>query len=1038
MIETGGRWVTSHSRRDPVAEAERQLSGVKTDTPCLVVIGLALGYLLDALDARGWTGRVIAIEPEPALVPALRARRQLDGWLQGRLSVQTDLHDGGAVRAAFAGLVERPPQIVNPVLARTHQAEVSRAEALVARAWFDHAANDEARRQNAGRYLLNTLRNAPLMASEGDVSSLDGLFCGFPALVIGAGPSLDDNMAAIRDRRDRAVIVAVDTALRPLLAAGVCPHLVVAIDPTEANARHLSDLPPCHDAYLVAEGSIDPVALPIFAGRTFFLQLGGHHPWPWLQELGLARGTLRAWGSVLTSAFDLALRLGCNPVVFAGADLAFTDGRPYASGTTYDDEWSYRASLGTTVSESWASQIDAWPALVETGVDGTPTRTAAHLRAFRDWLVEQSNRETARRIVNGSSRGILVGGRIAQQSIADALAACPALPRDPKQILAAARRPDALAADRLRAGIAAVLALGDNNAPLDTWRSFAGTSVSGQSIRAALGEQTCCQPGPATAVSTTLAAHAALGNRGGPHSRMPQPSDLVQLVEYAASARPSRVVEIGSPSGVAGMAVLLASPATTQLTLVGAVGTRATALAAALGLAGRTQDDGVSLAAAGPADLVLLTCLDDRHDLAADITVALGAVAHGGRLAILDHSRIDGGTNMRRALFRVLDGRAGLVLRHGRFRDYRSQLSWLYASGETAGAPGWDLEKFSDSHRPTADRLAGMLAVHLQPKSVLDLGCGAGFWLDAFARAGIGDVQGVEAPEFLQTAGATRHASVLGADLGRFRASRRFDACLCIGVVQRLPRETGEAVLRAAADASDTIVFSAPVPGIGLPGHITERPPARWYEFLWELGFAAHDEIRPLIEGAAGAYSSIFDVMLVFRRVRPAGGDVDGSLPSATLRHAALAAAERFDDLATERQWHRTALEDERRTRAAVLDFPPSEMTAMVLPEEHLRTASGKDRSYRFRTRAARALVAAFPPRRLVVHEDGKPLSCIEGTATESVPPGSYRVDRGEIVFASPDGTDPRVNGRTYTVTVPESIARLEAIPRAVILEHGL
>ena len=37
--------------------------------------------------------------------------------------------------------------------------------------------------------------------------------------------------------------LAVDTALRPLLASGIRPHLIVATDPTPDNARHLADLP---------------------------------------------------------------------------------------------------------------------------------------------------------------------------------------------------------------------------------------------------------------------------------------------------------------------------------------------------------------------------------------------------------------------------------------------------------------------------------------------------------------------------------------------------------------------------------------------------------------------------------------------------------------------------------------------------------------------------------------------------------------------------------------------------------------------------
>jgi GTPase SAR1 family protein len=45
-----------------------------------------------------------------------------------------------------------------------------------------------------------------------------------------------------------------------------------------------------------------------------------HEPWPWLRSLGLDRSVLEVWGSVLTGAVDLAIRMGCSPIVLVGAD----------------------------------------------------------------------------------------------------------------------------------------------------------------------------------------------------------------------------------------------------------------------------------------------------------------------------------------------------------------------------------------------------------------------------------------------------------------------------------------------------------------------------------------------------------------------------------------------------------------------------------------------------------------------------------------------------------------------------------------------
>ena len=161
------------------------------------------------------------------------------------------------------------------------------------------------------------------------MDALAGAFDGVPAVVAAAGPSLDRVIADLQRLQDRALIIAVDTALRPLMARGIAPHLAVAVDPSERNARHLSNLDGAGDTWFVAEPGVHPHAFPTFAGRTFVFRVGDNHPWPRLASLGITRGTLDAWGSVLVSALDLAIRLGARPIAIVGADLAYTGGQPY-------------------------------------------------------------------------------------------------------------------------------------------------------------------------------------------------------------------------------------------------------------------------------------------------------------------------------------------------------------------------------------------------------------------------------------------------------------------------------------------------------------------------------------------------------------------------------------------------------------------------------------------------------------------------------------------------------------------------------------
>jgi len=406
-----------HSR-EPVREAHRLIEDAlasRPDVDWLVVLGLGMGFLLEALDERGWRGRVLVIEPEPWTIRPWLDRRGWSEWLTGnrlRILVGPAYQGRSECRAVVGDGGSEPVWLESPVVARTDPQARSRAEAVVDRIRFEARANAQARREHGARYLLNTLRNVETLHAAATVDRLRDLTTGLPAVVVGAGPSLDLALPLLHQAREHAVIVAVDTALRPLASAGIEPHVVVAVDPGEANVRHLVDLPPCPGAHLVAEGSVDPAAFAAFRGRTFAFAVADHEPWPWLRPSGFDHGRLRAWGSVLTCAFDLACVMGCDPIVFVGSDLAFTLGRPYARGVTYEEDWRRLAEWGVPHEEQWTQQVEAWPRVVAPDVVGDSARTAAHLVAFRDWLAEQSGR-LGREVINATGHGILHGSHVA-------------------------------------------------------------------------------------------------------------------------------------------------------------------------------------------------------------------------------------------------------------------------------------------------------------------------------------------------------------------------------------------------------------------------------------------------------------------------------------------------------------------------------------------------------------------------------------------------------------------------------------------------
>jgi hypothetical protein len=453
-----------------------------------IVVGPALADWLDDNGRVGHLTKILLVEPDPGLATLFLSRRDWRPWFaNGRLRLLTGPDFKGATTIArfLDGLRDIP--IVADTERVAWQPEVmAAAMAVAARVAQNAVSNGNARRTFAGPYLLQTLANVSALAREGDTCTLEGAFAGTPAVVVGAGPSLDENVATLAALQDRAVIVAADTALRPLVSRGVRPHVVVAVDSSALNARHLAAAR-ADEVWLVAEGSVHPSGLQPFIGRTFTFRISDHDPWPWLAAAGVTRGELRAWGSVLTSAFDLARRMGCNPIVFAGADLAYTGMRPYCRGTIYDAAWQTYLDAGCTWEQLMDDYFKRHPELSYPDIHGRPTRTAPHLVSFRDWLIEQMSAPTQTRFVNATGAGILQGACIAQIDLAAALAAAPTH-ADIRERLADCYR-KSRAGRRDPAIVDALIARARTtrqSLPLERWVSFTAATVTEEAIVEAL------------------------------------------------------------------------------------------------------------------------------------------------------------------------------------------------------------------------------------------------------------------------------------------------------------------------------------------------------------------------------------------------------------------------------------------------------------------------------------------------------------------------------------------------------------------------
>jgi hypothetical protein len=221
--------------------------------------------------------------------------------------------------------------------------------------------------RNARITCRNALFNLPAYVERPGIDALENLARGYPAVVIAAGPSLAHNLDRLVVLRSRAVLIAVPTAFKLLLALGIRPHFVACLDYHEISAQFFRGVDDPGDTVLVAEPKVAWQVVDAYRGRLHLLYNSIYD-----DLLGPAaphRAGLRAGSTVAHLAFYLAEHLGCEPVILVGQDLSFSEGLYYPPGMPIERIWQPELSRFQTV------EMKQWERIV---------RGRAGLRVVRD------------------------------------------------------------------------------------------------------------------------------------------------------------------------------------------------------------------------------------------------------------------------------------------------------------------------------------------------------------------------------------------------------------------------------------------------------------------------------------------------------------------------------------------------------------------------------------------------------------------------------------------------------------------------------
>lgn len=187
---------------------------------------------------------------------------------------------------------------------------------------------------NFGGVFYKNFYNTALSLERSHVGEkLRAAFPSIPAVICGAGPSLRKNAPILKTLQDKALIIAAGSGISALNSYGIEPHLGGMADPHplqyERNIAHsFFDLP------IIYKSRLSDRAFHSIHGPRIFSYGNPAYPLSnWFeQKLGLQEHVLDEGMTMQQHLTEWACFMGCDPIIFVGIDLAFTDKQRYVSG----------------------------------------------------------------------------------------------------------------------------------------------------------------------------------------------------------------------------------------------------------------------------------------------------------------------------------------------------------------------------------------------------------------------------------------------------------------------------------------------------------------------------------------------------------------------------------------------------------------------------------------------------------------------------------------------------------------------------------
>ncbi len=246
----------------------------------------------------------------------------------------------------------------------------------------------------SNEWTRNFLKNSiKYIYNKGVGALIDFLKGEYPALIIGAGSSIDDNLNIIKELSKAMLVICVDTALIPILKAKINVDIVVSSDSQSINALYIT----CSNLIkykkeeypiLVCMPTVHPKLIQKYKGKVIFSSM----PFDLVKDIDsitFDRLEVGSGGTVSALAFEIALIMNPSEIFLVGTDFCYSNGKLHCKNALFDSIFYGKANFLYDYSTFIMKAMLKANSFITLNEFGYKVRTDPKFLMFLEWFKSQ-------------------------------------------------------------------------------------------------------------------------------------------------------------------------------------------------------------------------------------------------------------------------------------------------------------------------------------------------------------------------------------------------------------------------------------------------------------------------------------------------------------------------------------------------------------------------------------------------------------------------------------------------------------------------